>query len=297
MTISVTVIGVAVLPMVLYFFGHGSTNPWLPPANPAAFLRLLWNMAGHDVVYGSLLGAAALAAVFLTIRARKRRDPSRPTLPVALMVALGCWLCVPVLLSYATTQPQLNLHLFAWGYLVVVVPAVCMLAAIGASALQSPLARHSVTTCLVAAAVVATPIYSALPPQDFRTAARWVADRYETGDGLVSTTWSSSLAMDYYSRIGIVPTVAVAGGPRAWSFTQRGEQPLDEREVATYAERHPRVFLMSSLQPPDVPSLTEQVSSIERAFDGRYVLLADVIVPSKNGEIRVRLYDIGGPAE
>jgi hypothetical protein len=283
--------------MVLYFLGHGSTNAWLPPANLAAFLRLLVNMAGHDVVYGSFLGAAALAAVFFTIRARKLRDPSRPTLPVALVVALGCWLCVPVALSYATTQPYLNLHLFSWGYLVVVVPALCLLAGIGASALPKPFARHSVAVCLVVAAAVATPIYSYLPSQDFRTAARWIADRYEAGDRVVSATWSSSLAMDYYARIGVVPTVVVAGGPRPWSFTQRGEQPLDRREVAAYAERHHRVFLVSSLQQPDTLSLTEQVNSIERDFDDRYVLLADVTVASKNGPIQVRLYHIGGPAD
>jgi mannosyltransferase len=297
MATSVVVFGVAVLPMVLYFLGHGSTNAWLPPASPAAFLRLLWNMAGHDVVYGSFLGAAAFAAVFFTIRARKRRDPSRSTLPVALVVALGCWLCVPVALSYATTQPLFNLHLFSWVYLVVVVPALCLLAGIGVSAVRSPLVRHSVTTCLVVAAAFATPIYSALPPQDFRTAARWVGDRYEAGDGLVSTTWSSSLAMDYYARIGVVPTVAVAGGPHAWSYSQGGHQSLDHRDVAAYAASHPRVFLVSSLQGADTLSLKEQVSSIERAFDGSFVLLADVDVPSRNGAIRVRLYDTGRPVE
>jgi hypothetical protein len=48
--------------------------------------------------------------------------------------ALVSWLIVPMALSYAATQPFLNLHLFS-DYLVVVVPPVCLLAGLGIAVL------------------------------------------------------------------------------------------------------------------------------------------------------------------
>ena len=73
------------------------------------------------------------------------------------LIALGAWVCVPVALSYAASQPRLNLHLFSWGYLIVVVPALCLLAGISIAAIRRPLARRAVATSLVAAAALATP--------------------------------------------------------------------------------------------------------------------------------------------
>lgn len=295
MAICVGATCVALLPMELYFAGHGSTNPWLPPANAAAVLRLVWNVAGHDVIYGALLGAAAVAAALLVVRARGRNDRSRPRLPVAPAVALGCWLCFPVGVSYAVTQPYLNLHLFAWGYLVVVVPALCLLAGVGVAGLPGPRVRLGAAVTLIVAAAFATPIYSSVPAQDFRTASRWIAERYQAGDGLVSTTWSSTLAMDYYTRIGAIPSAVIADAPARSDWIVFGERPLDQRAVAAYAAARPRVFLLSALQDGDSALMKQQVPFFETVFDGTYVLVGDVVVPSRNGAIRVRLYETGSP--
>src|SRR2546428_955396 len=297
MAISLAVICIAVMPIVVYFAGHGSTNPWLPPANAVAFIRLLWNTAGHDVIYGSLLGAAAIPAVVFVIRDRSRTVRSRAPLPIAPAVTLGCWLCFPVAVSYAVTQPYLNLHLFAWGCLVVVVLALCLLVAVGIARLPWPRVRLGAAVTLIVAAAFATPVYSSLPSQDFRTASRWIADRYQAGDGLVSTTWSSTLAMDYYTRIGAVPNAVIADAPSRSDWIVFGERPLDQRAVAAYAAARSRVFLLSSLQDGDSALMKEQVPLLESIFDATYLLVGDVIVPSGNGAIRVRLYATGSAAQ
>jgi hypothetical protein len=293
MAISVGAIGVVVLPMVPYVVGHGSTNTWVPPASAVALLRLLWNMAGHDAIYGILLGATIIALTVLVAHGRDRRDASGGPLPRALMIALACWLCFPIAASYAVTQQYLNLHLFAWGYLVTVVPALCLLAAVAVAALHSPRLRIATAAGLLAVASFATPIYSSVPAQDFRTASRWITERYEPGDGLVSTTWSGTLAMDYYTRIGVVPSTVIAGSPSRSDWIVYGERPLDARAVADYAAAHSRIFLLSGLQVGDSPLMKEEVNNFGGIFDRGYVLLDHVVVPSKNGDITIGLYRTG----
>jgi mannosyltransferase len=298
MAVSVAAICASLSPMVVYAVRHGPTNTHIQPANAYGMARLLWNIAGHNVVYGVLLGAAILAAVVITIGVTTRRGTHGQTLWPGRNVALVSWLLVPVVLSYAATQPGFNLHLFAWGYLVVVVPALGLLAAIGLSALPWGVARQAAAVCLVGAAAVATPVYSsAVPIQDFRGAAVWIADRYQAGDGLVTSLSSSSLAMDYYARIGTIPGALVANAPSGWSWREGGEVTLDQRAVAAYAARHPRVFLVSSLQEGVRPETVQQVQLTESQFEERYVLIADVAVPSQLGDIRVRLYETARSAD
>jgi mannosyltransferase len=293
MAVSVAAIGLAILPLTLYVVGHGSTNAWIPPANAVGLLRLLWNVAGHDVIYGALLGAAAITAAVFAARARRRTQESGIHLPRSFAVALGCWLCFPVVLSYAVTQGYLNLHLFAWGYLAVVVPALCLLAAAGVAALPWPRVRLAAVIAIVIVAGFATPVYSSVQAQDFRTASRWISTRYQPGDGLVSTTWSSTLAMEYYARIGAVPSTVLAESPARSDWIGYGEKALDRNAVAAYAAGRSRVFLLSSLQVDDSALMKEQVPLFETVFDGAYVLVDDIVVPSASGPIRIRLYETG----
>src|SRR5207247_2280032 len=137
--------------------------PQIGPAGIADLARLAWNVAGHDVVFGILLGGAIAIAIRLIVGQLRTGDQVG-----AIPITLASWLCVPVVLSFAATQRFLNLHLFAWGYLVVVIPALCLLAAIGVVAVRHQLLRVAFTVALVIGAVIATPEYSAAPSQDFR---------------------------------------------------------------------------------------------------------------------------------
>jgi len=290
---SVAAIGVAVIPMGAYFFRHGSTNAWLPPADATGLVRLLWNVAGHQVIYGVLLGVAVLAVVVLAIRARGHRAKAAHAWPrLGPLIALGAWVCVPVALSYAASQPRLNLHLFSWGYLIVVVPALCLLAGISIAAIRRPLARRAVATSLVAAAALATPILTSAPQQDFRTAARWVEERYLPGDGLVATSWSSSLAMDYYVRIDGAPNELLAASPAPWSWTAGGDQRLEQRAIAEYTVARHRIFLVDSPLEGDSPDVKARSWMARTWFDSRYALVSEIALPSALGQVRVRLYDV-----
>jgi mannosyltransferase len=237
MAISVAAICLAAVPLVPVVVLHGSTNAWVPPANLVAFARFLWNISGHVVVYGLLLGATLALALILQ-RGRKIVAPT---------AALFCWLIVPIVLAYALTQPRLNLHLFVWGYLVVVVPPLCILAAIGVTLLPWRRARPVLALGLIGSALLALPIHYALPGQDYRTAIRWIEQHYQDGDGLICTSWSCSLALDYYLRADGGPTQLTAGSLGSWSWDEHQVRPLDPQQVPVYAAAHRRIFFVDPL--------------------------------------------------
>ena len=288
---SFAAIGVAALPLAVYTLRHGPTNPQIGPAGIADLARLAWNVAGHDVVFGILLGGAIAIAIRLIV-GQLRTGHQVGAIPITL----ASWLCVPVVLSFAATQRFLNLHLFAWGYLVVVIPALCLLAAIGVVAVRHQLLRVAFTVALVIGAVIATPEYSAAPSQDFRAASSWIAERYLVGDGLVATSWSSALGVTYYSRLGPLSQDLVAGFPAPWSWSGGGAIPIAMPAVERYVGQHPRVFLIDSLLSGDAAAVKAQAQEVTAWFDANYRMVGEIVVPSSLGPVRVRLYETAHPA-
>jgi hypothetical protein len=295
MIASVVAICTALIPMVMYAVTRGPSNTHVPPASLMELARLLWNIAGQNLVYGSLLGLAALIAVVVTLRAAPRAVDRERSLPLAPAVALACWLAVPILLAAAATQPGFNLHLFAWPYFVVVVPALCLLAGVGVAALRGAAQRRALALALIAAAAFATPIYASPPAQDFRTAAGWIQEHYRAGDGLICTSWSCSLAMQYYVRLGAVSDGLIDGTPASWSWTNGGVVPLDQRVVVEYVAAHPRVFLVDGMLGGDPVDMKTQARLTQDRLDRDYSLVAEVILRSQS-PVSVRLYEAGQPS-
>jgi mannosyltransferase len=293
MIASLAGISIAILPLVIYAATHGSSNVHIPTSSPYEVARVLWNISGHSIIFGLLLAAATAAAVLLTMRAHRRSRTSRRALPVGPAIALACWLAIPFGLAYAASQPGVNLHLFAWGYLIVVVPALCLLAAVGVASLGRPLVRGASSIALVVAAAAAMPPSTFDQPQDFRAAASWIDERYGSGDGLVCTSWSCVLAMDYYADLGHVPASLLDGSPVPWSWSGGGPRPLDLDAIGPFARDHARVFLADSLLEGDASEIKARAAAAQEWLSARYRLLDDVTIPSSLGPIRVRLYETG----
>lgn len=292
MAICVLAISVAALPLLVFAATHGSPNLHVPPSSPYEVARALWNIAGHSVWYGLLLAGAAAAGIVFTLKARRTRRRSR-AFPLGPAVVLCCWLAVPFGLAYLASQPRLNLHLFAWGYLVVVVPALCLLAGVGAAALRRPLARLALVTCLVVAAALAIPEDSFMAGQDFRTAGAWIAENYQASDGLICSTWSCALSLSYYERLDRIPTALLDASPVQWSWTRGGASPLEIADIRTYAQVHPRIFFVESVLDGDLADVKARAAAAREWLDDHYALLADIPIASAAGPVRVRLYADG----
>jgi hypothetical protein len=292
MAISVAAICLALAPVVPVVLLHGATNAWVPPADGVAVGRFFWNLSGHVIVYGLLLGATLAFPVILSVRAAFRRRRHRAWEGSQLSgptVALLCWLTVPIVLAYTATQPRLNLHLFVWGYLVVIVPPLGILAGAGVTRLPWRRARPVLAVALVGSALLALPIhYAPLPGQDYSTAIRWIEQHYEPGDGLVCTSWSCSLALDYYLRVDGGPTQLTAGSLGAWSWQEHGPRPLDQGEVQVYAVAHRRVFFVDPLTRDEPVDQKVRARTAQDWLDRQDALLARI---SLSGPVKVALYE------
>jgi hypothetical protein len=161
----------------------------------------------------------------------------------------------------------------------------------GIVAVRRSFLRQALTIGLVAGAALATPMFSAPPDQDFRSAARWIEEHYQPGDGLIATSWSSWLGMAYYAQLDGTPSDLLAGSPAPWSWTDGGAQALDARAAAQYATGRQRVFLVDSLLEGDPPETKARAWLAQTWFDKHYTLEAETAVPSGLGLIRVRLYE------
>ena len=289
MAISLGAISVAALPLVVFAATHGSPNLHVPLSSPYEVARALWNIAGHSIWYGLLLAAATAAGILFTLRARGTSPRSR-AFPLGPAVVLCSWLAVPFGLAYVASQPRFDLHLFAWGYLVVVVPPLCLLAGVGAAAMRRPLARLALATCLVVAAALAIPEDSFTAGQDFRTAGGWIAENYQARDGLICSTWSCALSLSYYEWLGRIPTALLDASPVQWSWTRGGASPLDLADVRAYAQVHPRIFFVESVLDGDLADVKARAAIAREWLDDHYALLADIPIKSAVGPVRVRLY-------
>jgi hypothetical protein len=162
------------------------------------------------------------------------------------MFALTCWLVVPVALSYAATQPYLNVHLFWWRYLGVVVPPLCLLAAIGVTTMRWQSARFALAVIVLALAMPAALSYYATARRaDFRTAAQWVEGRYQPGDGLIYLPGLiCSIPMQYYQTVYPGPARYTADAPGVWQWDAQRTVPYGTLAVAAYSAARARIFVI-----------------------------------------------------
>ena len=225
---------------------------WVPPVHFLDVRKFLLFLAGGSHRYEIAVIAAAAAGFLLALAgAMANRGPfvrlvrARPdTLGGA--VAIASWFLVPLVISFALTQPGLNLHLFFNRYLVVVVPAVCLLAGLGVSLLPWRAAQLAAGVGLI---IVAWPqlllYYQYAQVQDFSDPVRWVEQRYQPGDGLICLpAIQCGIPVEYYLKASRGPAHFDSDSPGRFSWASGRSVPLDTANVLDYAARHPRVFVI-----------------------------------------------------
>jgi hypothetical protein len=294
----VAVAGIAILPLAVDVWLHGGAQLGIPPAHPGDLHRFFTYMGGKNRAYAALVLALALLAVLAAARPRPVKGAVSPLpwltpQPPTLAVPLLAWLLVPLFLSFAVTQPYLNLHVFFNRYLVVVVPPLCLLAALGVAALHRRAAQVVVVLALVVAAWPQIPqYYAGAQAQDFRTPARWLQQHFRDGDGLVCFPDNAACAipMEYYLRVYPGPAHFTPGFPGSWSWKTHRAADVAESTIRAYAATHSRVFLVYApleIAPPDTEI---RKRAIQDWLEQRYQLLSESVAPARAATVSVHLY-------
>jgi 4-amino-4-deoxy-L-arabinose transferase-like glycosyltransferase len=257
--------GAAVVPLLIDVHLHGQSNQFVPPASLSAIGNILLLGTSDTLLLVAVLVVVCLAGIALVALPRlsgiaRGVAPGNPTVQprgsrlAAFervrpgVLALLCWLCVPLILSFGLTQPALNLHLFWWRYLVVVVPPLCLLAGIAVAALRWTPLRLALGLLLVVVALPkAVAYYPTAQLTDWRSSSQWVERHYQVGDGVICVlSLGCSAPLQYYFQAYPGPATLTADAPGNWIWAHHRAIPIDPGTIARYAAQHARVFLVVS---------------------------------------------------
>lgn len=248
--VSFALVGVLIAPIALDAVLHGGPV-WLAPVGPHVVTGFLLAIGGGSRPYELLVFGAAALGFFAAVGGAVRREISA----YGPALAMASWFALPIMISFALTQPRLNLHMFSNRYLVVVVPPLCLLAGLGVSALRWRAAQAVLAAGL---AVVAWPqllnYYDVPHVQDIRSAAQWIEARYQSGDGLICfPAVECAIPIQYYLEADHGPAHFDPDSPGRFSWDGGSTVSLDQATVLDYAARHRRVFFVfaRSVLPPD----------------------------------------------
>ncbi len=278
--LSFAAVGVLITPIAVDAALHGGPV-WIAPVTIHTLLAFFRFIGGDSRRYELLIFAAAglgallaLLAVIPGIGRLRAVTRARPeTFGGAL--AMAVWFVVPIAISFALTQPGLNLHIFFNRYLVVVIPPLCLLAGLGVSALRWRVAQAALAVGLV---VVAWPqllhYYPYAQVQDIRGSVQWIEQRYQAGDGLIcDPSVECAIPIEYYLEADRGPAHFDPDSPGRFSWAGDPTAPVDPAAVASYATRHRRVFFIYAPLGEIPPKLAEaqQLESVlgssHRAID------------------------------
>lgn len=186
---------------------HGKAT-WIPPATLTVLARTLADFAGgyeRPGIEAALALPALLAGLAVGLRRLVREVPAEPM----RYLLIGCWLCVPVGLAFLLSQPYVRIPLVSLIFepgrslfltrnlIVATFPLYILLAR--SLLLSGPVLLAGILAALVALNGVAY-LGNALPErkEDYRAAARVVADRKAAGDLIVFAPPYLELPFAYY---------------------------------------------------------------------------------------------------
>jgi len=196
------------------------------------------------VVFALMGLGLVLAAAALVPRTARFTRAAKESFVTA--VAVACWFAVPIVVSFALTRPELNLHLFFPRYLVVVVPPMCLLAGLAVAAIPYRLIQAGLAIALL---VVAAPplnlYYQEAQVQDFKDPVRWMQQRYQQGDGIVcAPDVECGIPVSYYLQADPGPAQLDADTPGRFSWDGGTYTPITSAELLKYAGHHHRIFFI-----------------------------------------------------
>lgn len=270
MAISVACILTVSAPILSDALLHGGGNGWIPPAQWSDLVALFNPLGGGMLSLTPLLiaiGVLELALVLLarapgggrqgatTARVNRLLGGHPPTLqpiagstaPALAILALCCWLALPIMLAFVLTQPSLNIHLFHYAYFAICAPAYCLLAGLCVAVTRWRYAQVILALVLIAFSLRVLPTAQDSSNYDaWHASALWLEQQYTPGDGIICVpdTWCA-VPLDYY--LFAYPSQAHfdSDSPGAWVWAQEISNPTTADALAAYTAQHDRVFLVT----------------------------------------------------
>ena len=274
------VIAVVFVP-VLAFLATVDTDDVDTVARPSlgSALDVVATMVGGVGLLVALVGLSLLAA------GARRHSPGTRLLAV--------WLVLPLVATFVFSVAVKPMFLDR--FLIVVLPALVLLAGAGMARLQ-PIPQ-TFSLVLVAALSVSGLLdwYGAEKQKDWRSASAFVLNGYQAGDAVSFVRPHVRTAFDYYNRQRAAPVTAasIVSPPAEWGIGDlKADIPaFDVASVARVAPRHPRLWAFFTHRPGpgtfggEALAVAEAIETHyrpveDRDFDGLVVVLYERTSPT-----------------
>lgn len=241
----------------------------IPGVTPYRIVAALGALSGGTIA--TLVVSFGLAAAAIVAIVRSREDRAR-LWPYALVVA---WLVVPLV---GAVLLSLVKPLFLARYLIVMLPPLAILIALGAKALRRRWAAVALALAFAASVHALSEWYPGEEKEglDFRSAAAQIAVSGSPSDGIAFYRPSRRLPIEYYLRheraLGRAPTPVFPAA--AWGdYDLIEDYELRSPPASTWtslvvraASRHRRIWLVQT--PSDL--YEDERAALERALDAAY---------------------------
>jgi mannosyltransferase len=291
--------GLLCIPMLLVSL-QGAKTGWLPVPHLGDIINLLYGFAGYHKIYALALAICCLlcvalftAAYLLSDRLRAVMTTSQTLLPAGWM--LLCWFAIPLFVSYVVSQGATRL--FSARYLVVIVPALCLLMGWLVTSLRWRVVQVALSLLLLGLSFTAVPYYYASAQvEDWNSTVPWMQQHYQPGDGLVcydntidgSTKQGCQIAVEYYLHAYPNQTHFSPDAPGSFSWstysTPHPDAAINPSDLARYASGHPHLFwIVGRVQ----NGASERVQAAQQWLDSHYRFIDQV----KTRTVTIRWYN------
>jgi uncharacterized membrane protein len=314
-------ISIAILP-ILIASRHSDRTGWLPAPQLSDIRYFLTSLAGHNKVYllvVSLACALSVLSIFLTRNNKneqfmncnkERRIQQRSLISfttsmileteripsfIPVILAMLCWFVVPLIISYGISQG--SIRLFSTRYLVIIVPPVLYLAAIGIESLSQRRIRSSLVAVLFVMASYSVPsYYQSAQVEDWKQTTFWLQSHYQADDGIACYDNAQGCQLDIEYYLQAYPHDGVAfpadsPGSFPWvSYDLTNQIPTDPAlainppTLAAYGREHPRIFFVIARLPSQ--DSAARVVKARNWLDSHYGLVDQIVTRT----VTIRLY-------
>ena len=201
--------GVLLLPLVIFVLSvDGDPLEWIPPGSLKTLYERLGDLAGGASLQLAVVGLAVLAGGIAAANVLRRRPWSQEAFAHVLPLL---WLAAPVVAVVGSTWA--GRPLLVARYLVLVVPALALVAASGVAALArvggARVAAVAVTALVAVSLVGTVDWYRAPDVEDWRTVAATLVPELGPDDALVFTPTRNVHSFAYYRDALDLPPVTV----------------------------------------------------------------------------------------
>jgi 4-amino-4-deoxy-L-arabinose transferase-like glycosyltransferase len=303
---------VLILPL-LYASRYGSKTGWLPIPHPMDIYLLFLTINANSRIYLYLLLAFCLLGLFVAIisyptwgkrllskiqliddMGDKRLARFQQWLPVVL--ALLCWLIIPIVLSYFISQG--STRLFSSRYLVTIVPPFMLLVGLGLAVIRWRVIQIVLVLGLLLLTIHYLPLpYQRTQAEDWNITSSWLEHHYQANDGLVcyDNAQGCQVSIEYY--LTAYPSAAhfTADSPGSFLWVNydltnqlgNAEPAVDPKFLSTFASNHPRLFFIVGRISSQ--SKAARAHSAQQWLDSHYRFIDQITSPT----VTIRLYATG----